>query len=181
MSIDPRTLQVPSPEQYDAYQRPMSAPPLPGRYLGKIPDSFTYEAHDGYLRVMIHPIELLDVEEGKDNRIGFERCSAKPRTMGRMAGTSRLTDFLLAAGVGKIESSEPDEWVAAIESTAGSTVEFYIDWDAYDSEAGEQLAGRHEDFPDDPEKPGEKLAYIPTQDGRKVPARARIRYYVRPR
>lgn len=181
MSIDPRSLKVPDQQQYEVYTRPMSAPPPPGRYLGKIPDNFTYEDHDGYLRVIIHPIIILDAPEGKDARISFERCSAKPRATGRMAGSSRLTDFLLAAGIGRIESDDPDEWVAAIESTAGSTVEFFINWDAYDSESQQQLAGKYEDFPDDADNPGEKLAYIPTTDGRKVPARAGIRYYIRPK
>ena len=94
MSINPTELTPPDPTQWDAYDRP-PAPPVPaGRYLCKAPDSVTYEDHEGMLRIVVDPIEIVDAPEGTDNRLRFERCSAKPRTMGRLAGSSRLTDYL---------------------------------------------------------------------------------------
>jgi hypothetical protein len=182
MSIDPTTLQAPDPEQWDAYDRPALPPPPSQRYLFKAPDKFTYEDHEGMLRVVVDPLEIIDAPEGTDGRIRFERCSSKPRTMGRLAGSSRLTDYLRACGVEPVRSQNVQDWVTAIEQTAGAHFEAMLDWDCYDSETKEQLVNTYQDFPDDPENPGVKLPYgIEPTSGRKVPARARIRYYVTPR
>ena len=182
MSIDPTTLQAPDPEQWDAYDRPALPPPPSQRYLFRAPETFTYEDHDGMLRVVVAPLEIIDAPEGTDGRIRFDRCSAKPRTMGRLAGSSRLTDYLRACGVEPVRSQNVQDWVTAIEQTAGAHFEAMLDWDCYDSETKEQLVRTYQDFPDDPENPGVKLPYgIEPTSGRKVPARARIRYYVTPR
>ena len=182
MSIDPTSLKVPDQEQWKAYDREFPPPAPAGRYLFKAPDQFMYEEHDGFLRIIVDPIEIQDAPEGKENRVRFTRCSAKPRETGRMAGTSRLTDYIKACGLPPIDSTDPNEWVAAIESTAGALFEAYIDWDAYDSETQETLANKMTEFGDDPENPGEKLAYaIEPQSGRKVNARASVRYFITPR
>ena len=180
--INPSELSAPDPGQWDAYDRP-AAPPVPsGRYLMKAPDSVTYEDHEGLLRIVVDNIEIVDAPEGKDNKLRFERCSSKPRTMGRLAGSSRLTDYLKACGVPPVRSTDMDEWVAAIEQTFGATFEAFVDWNCYDSETAENLADSYKDFGDDPENPGEKLPYVvEPPSGRKVPARARIRYYITPR
>ena len=180
--INPTELIAPDPGQWDAYDRP-AAPPVPsGRYLMKAPDSVTYEDHEGLLRIVVDNIEIVDAPDGKENKLRFERCSSKPRTMGRLAGSSRLTDYLKACGVPPVRSTDMDEWVAAIEQTFGASFEAFVDWSCYASETAENLADSYKDFADDPENPGEKLPYVvePTS-GRKVPARARIRYYITPR
>jgi len=182
MSIDPTTLKAPDQEQWAAYDREFPPPPPAGRYLFKAPNEFTYEDHEGFMRVVVDPVEIQDVPEGKDARIRFTRCSAKPRTMGRMAGTSRLTDYLKACGIPPVESDDPNDWVAAIDSTVGALFEAYIDWDAYDTETQETLANRYSEFEDDAEHPGEKVPYaIEPTSGRKVKARASIRYFITPR
>jgi hypothetical protein len=182
MSIDPTTLKVPDQEQWAAYDRKFPPPAPAGRYLFKAPDTFTYEDHDGFLRVIVDPVEIQDPPEGKASSIRFTRCSAKPREIGRLAGTSRLTDYIKACGMPPVESTDPNDWVAAITSTAGAFFEAYIDWDAYDSETQETLANQYSEFEDDPENPGGKLPYsIEPTSGRKVPARARIRYFITPR
>ena len=52
--------------------------------------------------------------------------------------------------------------------------------DNFTEQAQEVLANNYQDFPENPEKPGEKLPYVisPTS-GRKVPARAGIFYFIR--
>jgi hypothetical protein len=182
MSIDPTSLKAPDPDQWEAYDRGFAPPPPAGRYLFKAPNDFTYEDHDGYMRLVLDPIEIQDCPEGKDAKIRFTRCSAKPRTMGRLAGSSRLTDYIKACQLPPVESNDPNDWVAAIESTAGAMFEAFVDWDAWDSETQETLANQYSEFEDDPESPGDKLPYaIEPQSGRKVQARARVRYFITPR
>lgn len=181
-SINPVELIAPNPEQWDAYDRPPKPPVPSGRYLCKAPDKVAYEDHEGMLRILIDPVEIVDAPDNTDNQLRFERCSSKPRTMGRLAGSSRLTDYLKACGVPAVRSTDIQEWIAAIEQTFGATFEAFVDWDCYDRETKENLADSYKDFGDDPENPGQKLPYVvePTS-GRKVPARAKIRYYITPR
>jgi hypothetical protein len=182
MSIDPTTLQAPDQSQWEAYDREFPPPVPAGRYLFKAPDTFTYEDHDGFMRVMVDPVTIQEAPEGKADTIRFTRCSAKPRTMGRLAGSSRLTDYLKACGIPPILSSDANDWVVAIDATAGAFFEAYVDWDAYDTETKESLANQYSEFEDDPENPGGKIPFIvePTS-GRTVQARARIRYFITPR
>ena len=51
MSIDPTTVQAPDQSQWEAYDREFPPPVPAGRYLFKTPDTFTYEDHDGFMRI----------------------------------------------------------------------------------------------------------------------------------
>ena len=181
MSIDPRDLKAPNPEQWDEYDKPRPLVPT-GRYTGKAPEKFIFEADgDGFMRVVLDTIQLVDVPSGYKDQVRFERLSAKPREKGRLAGTSRLTDYLLATGTEPVRSEDPEEWARAVEQTAGALIEFFLDWRAYDSETQESLADTMTDFPIDP-KTGEHQTWIANpKTGRRVPAQYRVRYFVRQR
>ena len=180
MSIDPRSLKAPDPSQWDEYEkpRPMVAA---GRVTGRAPDNIIIEADDeGVVKALLNGITIEGAPSGYKDKIFFERVSAKPRTKGRLAGTSRLTDYLLACGMQPVRSDDAEEWVAAINATAGQFFEFFVDWRAYDRETQEVLAETMTDFPEDGN--GGHLNYIVNpKTGKRVAAEYRVRYYVRQR
>ena len=177
MSIDPTQLRTPDPSQWDEYDKPRSMVPA-GRVTGKAPDKLIFEDDGGYLKVILDPIQIVDAPSGFRDQVRFERVSGKPREQGRLKGTSRLTDYLLATGTTPVRSSDPDEWVRAIESTAGQFFDFFVDWRAYDKETEEVLAETMSDFPSDGE--GGYLPYITNpKTGKRVAAQYRIKWYVR--
>ena len=177
MSIDPRSLKAPDPAQWDEYDKPRPMVPA-GRMSLQAPDKFTIEGDDdGVLKVLLGTVKIVEAPVGWKDQIGFERLNSRPRATGRMKGTSRLTDYLRACGVGPVRSTDPEDWIQAIESTSGSFFEAFVDWRAWDSETSEEVAGSYADFPDDGE--GGKLNYIVnSKTGKRVAAQYRIRYYV---
>lgn len=180
MSIDPRSLKAPDPAQWDAYDKPR--PMLPaGRYTGKVPEHVVIEPDaEGYIKVILDPIQIVDAPAGYRDQVRFERISSKPREKGRLAGTSRLTDFLLATGTEPVRSDNPEEWVAAVESTAGSLFDFFVDWRAYDKDTEEVLADSYDDFPTNGD--GEKQNFIVNpKTNNRVAAQYKVRYYIRAR
>ena len=180
MSIDPRSLKAPDPAQWDEYDKPR--PMLPaGRYTGRVPDKVQIEADDeGFIKVILDPIQIVDAPAGFRDQVRFERLSSRPRTMGRLKGTSRLTDFLLATGTEPVRSEDPEAWVQAIESTAGQLFDFFVDWRAYDKETEEVLADSYDDFPMNGD--GNKQGYmVNPKTNNRVAAQYRIRYYIRNR
>ena len=180
MSIDPRNLKAPDPEQWDAYDKPRPMVPS-GRVTLKAPDEVKIEADgDGFMRALLDPVQIVDAPPGYRDQIRFERVSSKPRERGRLAGTSRMTDYLLATGTEPVRSSDPEEWEAALRGTAGQFFEAFIDWRAYDSDTQETLAESMEDFPTNGD--GLKQSWITNpKTGRRVAAQYRVRYFIRQR
>ena len=180
MSIDPRSLKAPDPAQWDEYDKPRPMVPA-GRYTGRVPDNVTIEADDeGFIKVILDPIQIVDAPAGYRDQVRFERLSSRPRTQGRLAGTSRLTDFLLATGTEPIRSENAEDWVSAIQSTAGSLFDFFVEWRAYDKETEEVLADSYDQFPMNGD--GNRQPYVTNpKTGNRVAAQYRIKWYVRQR
>jgi hypothetical protein len=161
---------------------PIAPPHLPGRYYFKVPDvkDMQFEAKDGDL-VCIMDLSIENPEAGKDAILKFERISTKPYQKGKRKGATRAGDFLRACGSDAKPGSDPQEWADAIAECALAVGQCWVDWDCYDSEGEVSLADSYDDFPDDPNKPGEKLPYIVKGEGekaRRFRARQRIRSYV---
>lgn|SRR3990167_5640868 len=180
MSIDPRSLKAPDPSQWDEYDKPHPMVPA-GRYTGRVPDTITIEADDeGFIKVILDPIQIVDAPPGYRDQVRFVRVGSRPRTTGRLAGSSQLTDFLLATGTEPVRSADPADWIAAIESTAGQLFDFFVDWRAYDKTTEKVLADTYEDFPTNGD--GQKTPYITNPEtGQRVAAQYRVRYYIRSR
>ena len=181
MAIDPRSLTPPDPSQWDLYNQPRPMVPA-GRYTGRVPETITIEADDtGGIKVLLDPIQIVDAPAGYRDQVRFERISSKPRATGRLAGTSRLTDFLLATGTEPIRSTDPEDWVAAINATAGQQFDFFVDWRAYDKETEEVLADTYDQFPMNGSD-GTRVPYITNpKTGQRVAAQYRVRFYFRQR
>jgi len=175
MSFDPSTLKGPDPTQWD--DREFEGPVAAGRYVFQAPSEFEFVDDDGYLGVVMD-IEIQDCPEGCYSSIRYVRASFKPK---RSGNSSRLTDYLKACRVAPLATDNVDEAMEAVRSTAGCLFEAEVSWRCWDKDTQEVLANNYAEFPDNPDKPGEKLAYVtnPTTN-KKVPARAGIFYFVRP-
>ena len=150
----------------------------PGKYYFKVPDihSMKFEAKDGDL-VCVMDMTIENAEAGRDPVLKFERISTRPYQKGKRKGATRAGDFIRACGSDAKPGADPQEWADAIAECALAVGQCWIDWDCYDSEAGVSLADSWEDFPNDPEKPGEKLPYI-MRGEKRFRGRQRIRSYV---
>lgn len=180
MSIDPRMLKAPNPAQFDEYEKPRPLLPA-GRYTGQAPMKVQIEGDDeGNIRAILDPIQIVGVPSEFRDQIRFERLSSKPRLTGRLKGTSRMTDYLLATGTEPVRSDDAEVWIQALEGTAGQHFEFFLDWRAYDKETEEVLAQSYDEFP--PDDNGGRLPFVVNpKTGKRVAAQYRIRYYIRQR
>jgi len=174
MTFDPTGLKGPDPTQWD--DREFEGPVPAGRYTFKAPTDFEFYEDEGYLGVVMD-LSIEDPPEGYYNSIRFVRASFKPK---RSGNGSRLTDYLKACGIPPLGTNNVDEAMGAVRSTAGCFFEAEVSWRCWDKDAQVVLANNYQDFPDNPDKPGEKLPYVTNPDGKKVPARANIFYFVRP-
>lgn len=179
MSIDPRDMKAPDPSQWDEYDKPRPLVPA-GRYTGRT-DSLKLESdNEGNMRGLLDTVTIVDAPSGFKDQIRFERLSSKPREKGRLAGTSRLTDYLLATGTPPVRSGDSEEWAAAFMGTQGAFFDFFVDWRAWDSETEEELAGSMEEFPLDSQ--GERQSWVVNpKTGKRVAGQYRIRYFIRQR
>ena len=174
MTFDPTGLKGPDPTQRD--DRDFEGPVPAGRYTFKAPIDFEFYEDEGYLGVVMD-LSIEDPPEGYFDSIRFVRASFKPK---RSGNGSRLTDYLKACGIPPLATNNVDEAMGAVRSTAGCLFEAEVSWRCWDKDAQEVLANNYQDFPDNPEKPGEKFPYVINTEGKKVPARANIFYFVRP-
>ena len=62
-------------------------------------------------------------------------------------------------------------------TTAGITCKVPIDWEAYDSDAQTTIADKWEQFPEDPDQPGQRQPFI-ERDGKRFWARAGVKRFV---
>jgi hypothetical protein len=175
MTFDPKGLKGPDPTQWD--DREFEGPVPAGRYVFKAPADFTFREDEGYLGVEMD-LEIQDPPEGYYNSIRFVKASFKPK---RSGNGSRLTDYLKACRLEPLDTDNAETAMDAVRSTAGCLFEAEVSWRCWDQEAQEVLANNYQDFPDNPDKPEEKLPYVVSPgSGKKVPARANIFYFVRP-
>jgi hypothetical protein len=174
MSFDPTTLKGPDPSQWD--EREFEGPVPAGRYYFQAPAEFEFYADEDYLGVIME-LKVQDCPEGHYDTIRFVRASFKPK---RSGNGSRLTDYLKACRIDPLESDDPEAAMDAVRATTGCLFEAEVTWRCWDSETKTALAQNYNEFPDDPDKPGEKLPYVVNPEtNKKVPARASIFYFVR--
>lgn len=167
------------PPDYDNYEdgAPTGksyAPPLPGKYTGKVPiiNDASFEAtKEGYLSVLVDPIDVL----ANEYQVRFTRLSAK-KYKNREA--SQITDFLRACGIAARPKTN-EELKAALKMASGRTFQFGLDWENWDKTTQTATKGM-ENFPSDPQDPEKHLPYtIDTIDSNKRWwANGRIRYFV---
>lgn len=167
-------------------------PHNPGTYFAKAPTlgEIKFDTQNGYLR-FVNKAKIQDADPNRDEVI-FDYVTNKPYATGKRKGASRMGDFLLAVGSEATPSEDHQEWADAVEEGADGIFKFQLDWDAYDADSEKQLADTADDFPDDPQHPGEKLPYVlldrktgrlvqpgqETADTKRVAARQRIRFYI---
>lgn len=153
----------------------------PAEYVGVAPSKFEFSANDGNLVAVMDIVKILNVEEGFNDEIRYERLNTTPYKQGKRKGACRAGDFLLSVGSEDRPGTDPQEWADAIEATADGQFEFVLDWECYDSETEKQVANTYTDFPVDPNNPQERLSYITVTrpDGKEVrlQGRQKIRFY----
>jgi hypothetical protein len=174
MTFDPTGLKGPDPTQWD--DRDFEGPVPAGRYTFKAPADFEFYEDEGYLGVVMD-LTIESPPEGYYDSIRFVRASFKPK---RSGNGSRLTDYLKACGIPPLGTNNVEEAMEAVRSTVGCLFDAEVSWRCWDKDAQEVLANNYQDFPDNPEKPGEKFPYVINTEGKKVPGRANIFYFVRP-
>lgn len=153
-----------------------------GKYFAKAPalKDIKFDTQDGHLR-FVNKATIQDADPERDDTV-FDYVNNKPFAKGKRKGASRMGDFLRAVGSDATPGADHQEWADAVEEAAEGVFPFILDWDAYDSEEEKQVADTYDDFPDDPNRPGEKLPYIEVTrangDRKRLAARQRIKFYV---
>jgi hypothetical protein len=157
-------------------------PHPPGKYFAKAPSlkDIKFDTKDGHLR-FVNKATIQDPVPDLDDTL-FDYVTNKPYERGKRKGASRMGDFLLAVGSDAQPGADHQEWADAVEGAADGVFPFILDWDAYDSEEEKSVAETASDFPEDPNRPGERLPYVEVQrangDIKRIAARQRIVFYV---
>lgn len=95
---------------------------------------------------------------------------------GELRNASQFLDYLHSHGI-DVKPATPDEYEAYAQATADRQFEVRGNWSAYDKDSQSDVASSWEDFPDDPDNPGQKLPYI-ERDGKRFWARLSITGFV---
>jgi len=152
------------------YQAPPPAIGADGKpivYYGQAPKEFAPGATpDGLLSVRIDPITIVKSGSlGVDGYvIRFTDASLTPfkNKNGEPTNAHKLGTYLRACGsIAKPQTNE--EYMAAVRATAGKVFAFILDWEARNKDTGERVRG-YKNFPDDPERPGQKKAILKQGD-----------------
>ena len=177
------------------------APPVPlgpdGKNLvftGQLPSAIAQETDkEGYRQYVLDPIKLVKNGSGIDGyTIRFTRASIKPfEKEGKVQNASPVGNILRSAGI-TAKPQKTFEYDAAVNAAKGRVVSFTLDWEARNKDTGETVRG-YSNFPDDPERPGQKKAILKQGDVYKTRegetkivqsevlfANARVRYFVDP-
>jgi hypothetical protein len=167
----------------DATQGGSGKKTLPGGavYTLRVPDQITFKDVDKTYKLSTDPsfkpalplvakfetMKILNVDtnlfrdEIRYVSISSKRFTSKG-TDGKAQNASQTGDYLRRTGSAARPGVDPAEWVAAIEATAGSTVEAYCDWEAYDKVTKKTLRGMR-NFPKDAN--GEYQPFVDVPDG----------------
>lgn len=183
---DTAGMNLREPDQMDwANYNPGSkfqAPPVPlgpdGKpltFYGLVPKAIEKGVTDeGYRSFTIDPIKIVKSGNGADGyELRFTRVNVKKfmnRKTGQPTNASSVGNFLKSAGI-LAQPQKNSEYEAAVNTTAGRTVSFTIDWSAYSKDTGERVDG-YENFPLDPERPGQRKAILRAGDTYTVRDRA---------
>ena len=188
-------LKVPDPAMFDDYDVGGWTPPpqakqigaggkpefIPYRLLTPSADKITFQPDkNGFAMAVVDGFEVV----GANYTLRKEYLSSAPfpkkDKAGNVIGTrnaSTIGNYFRAHGLAA-RPSTAQEYEAYMQATAGREFGASLEWSAYDSERGVEIATKWEQFPDDPEHPGQKLAYIPLENGKNAWARAGIKRYV---
>jgi hypothetical protein len=112
-----------------------------------------------YLNFLIDPIELVDAGRYNGYTLRFTEASTKPFKNGK---SNRLALFVAASGsTGKPQTN--DQYRQVVKALTGKRVRFTGEWEARSKDTGEKVKG-YSNFPDDPDRPGEKKAILKKGD-----------------
>lgn len=151
------------PLDWDGYKDSQEATPPPpkGRYTFRaaadIPLNTTQK---GALSAQIDPTVVGPSHEGAV--LKFARVNGTTFKRGS-ATVSFLGDYLRACR-SPLRPTTPDEWIAAVQATAGAVFEAEGDWEAYDSATSWRLKGM-ENFPDDGKGGKSPWVKVPVAEG----------------
>ncbi len=180
MAVDLSQLDLNAPEKMDwdnyhegsNYRRPPTPIGNDGKpvvFNLKVPNEITFGATQ-------NKDLTIEIGVGRDNpgltivksgngADGYEvrnmRASIKKwvnKKTGQPMNVSQAGNFLRSAGV-QAKPQTPQEYATAAMATRGKVVRATLDWSAYDKTTGEEIEG-YANFPDDPERPGEKKAIV---------------------
>lgn len=140
-------------------------------YYGQAPSNFNYKDFlgvtnesegPGYRSFLIDPIKIVKSGPGADGyELRFTRVSTKKfvsRKTGEPTDASSVGNYLRACGV-LAKPQKNAEYEAAVKSTAGKVFPITIDWFAKSKDTGEVIRG-YNAFPDDPDRPGQRMAIL---------------------
>jgi len=198
-------LREPDQIKWDGYASGstwMAPPPALGPdgkpivYFGQVPqlkDENFGATDEGYRSYDIDPITLVRAGEGVNGyQIRFTRVNTKKfEKNGKQVEASSVGNFLRACGI-TAKPQKNAEYDAAMKASQGKTPGFTLEWEARSKDTGEKIKG-YVNFPDDPERPGQKKAILKTGDVYKddtgalqtvkaevLFANARVRYFKDP-
>lgn len=205
MTTDQTALNTPEPMDWTNYHigGKFRRPPNPfgpdGKYLtyyATVPQDIKVEVTKAGDRCyLFDPLALVrSGPEADGYQLRFSRASVKKfvnrRTREPMEA-SMVGNYLRAAGV-KLKPQTIPEYDAAVNATRGHIIPLNIDWVGKDKETGIRVRG-YKNFPDDPERPGQKKAILSKGDafidedgaaqtftGEVLFANAELKYFVDP-
>lgn len=170
------TTQLREPDQIDwekhnsqsTYVPPPPAKDASGNYIiyqAKLPANMREKTRYGVTDEGLRSYELgpltLTLPNGKATEIRFYTVNVrqfKNRKTGEPINMSSASKVLKAAGVAQKPNSNKD-YDLAFASIGGRNIPITIEWKARNKDTGEVIDG-YDNFPDDPERPGQKLAVV---------------------
>lgn len=188
----------PSGSAYQAPPIPLGPDGKPIKYFGMVPqlNEAAFEADkEGNRQWVIDPLTITNSGQSVDGyKIRFTRINTRQfvsRKTGKSTGTSSVGNYLRSAGI-TAKPQKNNEYDAAVRATQGKKVTFTLDWEARNKDTGEQVKG-YENFPLDPDRPGQRKAILKAGDTYKdasgaeqvvksevLFANARLKYFVDP-
>jgi len=160
------------------------APPAEGRYTGRVPqlkddgtdtisdaNSFGRTA-EGYLKVRLDPIEVLD-SSANGYQIRFTNLSSKKYAK---RNGSQVYDFLRACGIDARPRNEA-ELRAALKAASGRPFQFQLVWEAYNKDTQETTSGS-DNFPKDANGQPQPWIRDEFDTNKRWFANGKVRYFV---
>jgi hypothetical protein len=168
---------IPEDEVYTGPTGKSYAPPPEGKYWGTLPiitDEAFGKTQANFLKVTIDPITIVNPNgPGDGYTVRFTHLSAKKYSN---RNTSQVIDFLRACGIGFVPK-DAEEAKEVIKALSGKSVQFALQWEAWDKDADVTVTGEDK-FPlnDD----GTRQSWIPSQvdETKKVYANGKVRYFI---
>lgn len=151
--------------------------PAEGRYFGQAPqitDASFSSTQEGYLKVTLDPITLVNNPASNGYQVRFTNLSAK-KYSNREA--SQVGDFLRACGL-PVQPKSNDELKQALKMASGKVFQFGLQWEVYNKATKESWKGTETlEALDGWNKTG-KFLPDPFDETKKLYANGKIRYFV---